>query len=41
MNVAGYQYTAWEFMTYIDWIVRNNYTEFAEVAFIDTDYKHK
>lgn len=38
MNAAGYQYVCYQTMTYIDWIVRNNYEEFAEVALIGTNY---
>ncbi|MEC7783439.1 MAG: SGNH/GDSL hydrolase family protein [Bacteroidota bacterium] len=34
MNAAGYLYNSWILMTYIDWIVRNNFKEFAEVALI-------
>lgn len=36
LNAMGYEYTARLFMTYIDWIIRNNYKEFKEVAFIGT-----
>lgn len=36
LNAMGYEYTARVFMTYIDWIIRNNYKEFKEVAFIGT-----
>lgn len=41
MNAAGYQFTAWMFMNYIDWIIRHNPADFAEVAFIGTEYSHK
>ncbi len=34
MNAGGYQLTAWQTMTYIDWIIRNNPEDFAQVAFI-------
>ena len=34
MNAAGYQWTAWMFMTYIDWIVENNMEDFADIAFV-------
>ena len=37
LNAMGYEYTARVFMTYIDWIIRNNYKEFKEVAFIGTN----
>ena len=40
MNAAGYEYTAWMFMTYIDWIIRNNMDDFSQVAFIGTDYEY-
>ena len=36
LNAMGYEYTARMFMTYIDWIIRNNYEDFKEVAFIGT-----
>ena len=34
LNPAGYEYTAWEFMTYIDWIIRHNMPSFKEVGFM-------
>ena len=34
MNAAGYQLTAWIFMTYIDWIIENNLEDFADIAFV-------
>lgn len=34
MSPAGYEYTAWEFMTYIDWIIRNDQSAFKEVGFM-------
>ena len=34
MNAAGYQFTAWMFMTYINWIVENNIKDFADIAFV-------
>ena len=34
MNAAGYQWTAWMFMTYIDWIIEHNMEAFADVAFV-------
>lgn len=40
MNAAGYQYTAWMMMTYIDWIIRHNWKDFEQTAFIGTDYKY-
>lgn len=39
LNAAGYQYTAWMIMTYIDWIIRHNMKDFEQVAFIGTEYK--
>lgn len=41
MNAAGYEFTAWMFMNYIDWIIRHNPTDFAQAAFIGTDYSWK
>lgn len=40
MNAAGYEYTAWMIMTYIDWIIRNNMKDFEQVAFIGTKYQY-
>ena len=40
LNAAGYQYTAWMLMSYIDWIIRRNPREFAQVALIGTDYQY-
>lgn len=34
MNAAGYQWTAWMFMTYIDWIIERNMEDFADIAFV-------
>jgi len=34
MNAAGYQFTAWMFMTYINWIVEHNLEEFTDIALI-------
>ena len=33
-NAAGYIYSSWIMMTYIDWIVRQDFRDFAEVALI-------
>lgn len=33
-NAAGYLYSSWLLMTYIDWIVRNNFKDFSEIALI-------
>ncbi|MDD6436716.1 MAG: SGNH/GDSL hydrolase family protein [Prevotella sp.] len=40
MNVMGYQLTANMFMTYIDWIIRKNYKEFKQSAFIGTNLSY-
>lgn len=34
LNAAGYQYTAWMFLTYIDWIIEHNIEAFSGIAFI-------
>lgn len=34
MNAAGYQYTAWMFMTYINWIIENNWEDFSRIALV-------
>lgn len=34
MNAAGYQFTAWMFMTYINWIIENNMEDFSRIAFV-------
>ena len=34
LNAAGYQITAWQTMTYIDWIIRNNPEDFTQIAFV-------
>lgn len=40
LNAMGYQYTAWMFMTYIDWIIQHNWKDFEQTAFIGTEYKY-
>lgn len=40
LNAAGYQYTAWMIMTYIDWIIRQNMQDFEQVGFIGSSYKY-
>lgn len=40
LNAAGYQFTAWVMMSYIDWIIRHNMKDFSQVAFIGTDLKY-
>lgn len=39
LNAMGYLYTAWEILTYIDWIIRKNPLYFRDVAFIGDDDK--
>jgi len=34
MNAAGYQWSAWMFMTYIDWIIEHDIEAFADIAFV-------
>jgi len=34
LTPAGYEFTAWEFLTYIDWIIRNDFNSFKEVGFM-------
>lgn len=34
LNAAGYQFTAWMFMTYINWIVENNLPDFGDIALV-------
>ncbi|MCQ2144055.1 MAG: SGNH/GDSL hydrolase family protein [Bacteroidales bacterium] len=34
MNAAGYQFTAWMFMTYINWIIENDMEAFSHIAFM-------
>ncbi len=34
LNAAGYMLTAWQVMTYIDYIIRNNPEDFTQAAFI-------
>ena len=41
MTPAGYLLTAKMVMSYIDYIIRNNPADFAEVGFIGTPYKYK
>ena len=40
LNAMGYEYTAWMFMTYIDWIIRHNMKDFEQVAFIGTGHSY-
>lgn len=39
LSPAGYEYTAWMFMTYIDWIIRHNMDDFRYVSLIGTGLK--
>lgn len=41
MTPAGYVYTAKMIESYIDYIVRHNYADFKEVAFIGTEYRYE
>ncbi len=34
LNAAGYQLTAWQVMTYIDWIIRQHPEDFTQIAFV-------
>lgn len=34
LNAAGYQLTAWMFMTYINWIIENNLPAFEDIALV-------
>ena len=34
MNAAGYQLMAWTFMTYINWIIENNWDAFSDIALL-------
>lgn len=40
LNAMGYEYTAYLFMTYIDWIIQKNYKDFKEVPFIGTNWHY-
>ena len=35
LNAAGYQYVAWMFMTYINWIIENNLPAFTDIALLN------
>ena len=39
-NSAGYTMRAWQYATYIEWIIENNFTDFNETQFIGTDYTY-
>lgn len=39
LSPLGYMYTAYMINTYIDWIIRNNATDFIDTALIGTTYK--
>ena len=34
MNAAGYQMMAWTFMTYINWIIENNLSDFSDISLV-------
>lgn len=38
MSAAGYQYAALEIMTFMDWIIRNNWSDFRDVALVGTGW---
>lgn len=38
LTPTGYLYMAYEFCTYIDWIIKNNMWDFNDVAFVGTEY---
>ena len=40
MNVAGYQWAAYMFMTYINWIIEHNWQDFVQAGFIGTPHKY-
>ena len=40
LNAMGYEFTAWMFMTYIDWIVRHNMEDFSQTGFIGTGFNY-
>jgi len=35
MNAAGYQWSAYMFMTYINWIIENNWSDFSDIALMN------
>ena len=39
LNATGYEWTAYLFNTYIDWIIRNNYSDFGLSPFIPEDHE--
>lgn len=38
LNAMGYQWTAFAINTYIDWVIRNNYSDFIESSFVEVSY---
>lgn len=40
LTAAGYQYTSWLMMNYIDWIIRHNMADFTQAAFIGTPHRY-
>lgn len=41
LNAAGYLLYAWYVTSYVDYIIRHNWKDFEQVAFIGTDYIHE
>ena len=35
LNAAGYQYIAWMFMTYINWIIEQNLPSFSDIGLVE------
>lgn len=40
MNAIGYEFTAWMFLNYIDWIIRSRPEEFLETGFIGRNHNY-
>lgn len=40
LNAMGYEYTAWMFMTYINWIIEHHWKDFEQTAFIGKPYRY-
>ena len=39
LNPAGYEFTAWMMLNYIDWIIRHNMSDFSKVGLMGTPYR--
>ena len=39
LNAAGYEYTAWMFLTYINWLIEHNWDDFRQAALIGTPHE--